>query len=285
VAQDSPDPVIENLKRCLVPPGVDEDAYIQSSVSPDVTMGPLVLSQNTPASGVSALESSMDIQHDGVFVRSEPETDLGCGFDATHRTVTESISQLFYVVAFSRLSCPRRTSPPAVPDSSCSGTHHTPSTGETDLPASCVDDSSSEPPNSSSLSKESVSVTFTRPVSPLPPSSPGFVGDYSMEYSDYEPVPQFPSQSSPVPSSSPPNVFTSSPSRRAIDKSPPTSPGPAEKLMVVPSSVNSNPLKRPHSPETATTPADDHNEDSGEQTAKKKARYARNTRIYDTYCL
>ena len=282
VVQSFSDPSIENLERYLVSPGVNKNAYIQSSASLDVAMGPLVLAQNGLASGISALQSSTDIQHDGVLAHSELETDLDCGFDMTHRAVTEPISQLFYVLAFSRLSCPLHASPPTVPNSSCSETHHTPSTDQTELSAFCADDSSNEQPNSSSLFKESVSATFARPISPLPPSSPGFVNDYSMEYSDYGPIPPLPLQSSPVPSSSPPNLFTSSPSRHVMNKSPPTSPGPAENLTTVPSTVNSNPLKRPRSPETATTPTDDRNGDSGEQTAKK-ARYARNTRIYDIH--
>ena len=255
----------------MVSPGVNQDAYIQSSTSLDVTMESLVLAQNGLSSGVSALESSMDIQHDDVLVRSELETDSGCDFDKTHRTVTEPISQLSYVVAFSRLPSPRPASPPTVLNSSGLKIHHTPSLGQTDISVSRTDDSSNEPP-SSSLFKESVSVTFARPVSPLPPSSPGFIND-SMECSDYGPIPPFPSQSSLMPSPSPPNFFTSSPSSYAVQKSPSTSPGPADKLTAVPLVVNSNPLKRPRSPETATTPADDHNEDLVEQTTKKKARY------------
>jgi len=284
VVQDFSNPSIENSERRLVSPGVNKGAYIQPSVSLDVTTGPLMLTQNGLASGVSALKSSMDIQHDGVLVHSELETDPGCGFDTTHRTVTEPISQLFYALAFSGLSCLRHVSPPTVPNSSCSETNHTLSTGQTDLSASCSNDSSGEPQNSS-LFEEPVSVTFARPVSPLPPSSPGFTNDYSMEYSDYEPIPLLPSRSSPVPASSPPNLFTSSPSRHVIDKSPPTSPGPTEKLADVLPTVNYNPLKRPRSPETATTPADDRGGDLGEQTAKKKARYTRNTRAHDTHAV
>ena len=282
VAQDSPDPRIEDSKRCLVPPGVSEDAYIQSSASLDVTMGPLILAQSGSTSDVSTLGSPVDIQHDDVLVQSELETDLGYGLDVTHCTVTEPISQLFYVVAFSHLSSPRHASPPTVPNSSSSEIHRALSPGQTELSTSCAGVSSNEPPNSSSLFEESVSVTFARPVSPLPPSSPGFTNDYFMECSDYGHIPPFPSQSSPVPGSSPPNFFTSSPGRHVMQKSPPTSPSPAEKLPAVPSTVESNPLKRPYSPETATNPANGRNEGPGEQPAKKKARHTRNTRVYDT---
>ena len=275
MAQDFSNPSVGSSERGLVSPGINKGAYIQPSVSLDVTTEPLMITQNGLTSGASALKSSMDIQHDGIVMHSELETDPGCGFDMTHRAVTEPISQLFYVLAFSGLSCLRHASPPTVLNSTCSETNNTLSTGQTDLSASCSDDSSDESQNSS-LFKEPVSVTFVRPVSPLPPSSPGFSNDYSMECSDYEPIPLFPSRSSPVPASSPPNFFTSSPSRHVMDKSPPTSPGPAEKLAALPT-VNSNPLKRPRSPETATTPADDRSGDLGEQITKKKARYAPNT--------
>ena len=280
VTQDSPDPRIEDSKRCLDPSGANEDAYIQSSASLDVAMGPLILAQSGLVSDVSALEPPMDIQHNDVLVQSELETDLGCSFDATNCTVTEPISQLCYVVAFSHLSS-RHASPPTVSNSPSSEIHRALSPGQTDLSASCADVSSNEPPNSS-LFEEPVSVTFARPVSPFPPSSPGFTNDYSMECSDCGPIPPFPSRSSPVPGSSPPNFFTSSPSRYFMQTSPPTSPSPAEKLPLVPLTVKPNPLKRPHSLGTATTPANDHNGASEEQPAKKKARHTCDSRVCDT---
>jgi len=277
VTQDSPDPRIEDSKRCLDPPDANEDAYIQSSASLHITMGPLIPAESGLASDVSALESPMDIQHDSVLVQSEI---LGCGFDATHCAVTESISQLCYVAAFSPLSS-RHASPPTVSNNPSSEIHRALSPGQTDLSASCADVSSNEPPNSS-LFEEPVSITFARPVSPLPPSSPGFTNDYSMEYSDCGPIPPFSSRSSPVPCSSPPNFFTSSPSRHVMQTSPPTSPSPAGKLPVVPLTVKSNSLKRPHSPETAETSASGHNGGSEGQPAKKKARHTCNSRVYHT---
>jgi len=280
VTQDSPDPGIEDSKQCLDPPGANEDAYIQASASLDVTMGPLILAQSGLVSDVSALESPMDIQHNDVFVQSELETDLGCNFDATHCTVTEPISQLCYVVAFSHLSS-RHASPPTVSNSPSSEIHRALSPGQTDLSASCADVSSNGPPNSS-LFEEPVSVTFARPISPLPPSSPGFTNDYSMECSDRGPIPPFPSRSSPVPGSSPPNFFTSSPSRHVMQTSPPTSPSPAEKLPLFLLMGKHNPLKRPRSPETATTPANDQNGALEEQPAKRKARHTCNSRVCDT---
>lgn len=281
VAQDFSGPTIEDSKRYLVPPGVNEDAYIQPSASLNVTATPFVLAQNGLASGVSVLEPLTDTQHDSVLAHSGLETDFVCGLDMTHRTVPEPISQLIYVAAFSHLSRPRHASPSAAPNSSCSEICHTLSPGKTDLPIPCADDTSNESPNSS-LFKDSVSVTFARPVSPLPPSSPGFIYG-PMEYSDHTSIHPLPSQSSPVPTSSPPNFFTSSPHRYGIHRSPPTSPSPAEKLTAIPLTVNYNPLKRPRSPEMVATPADNQYEGMKEQTTKKKARYARNTGMRDTH--
>ena len=262
VAQDFSDPIAENSTWCLLSPGVNDNAYIQSSDSDssDVTTPPFVPMENgLTSSGVSALEPPMDVQHDGVL------------------TITEFTSLLHYVIAFSRLSCLPCASPPTVPNSACFKIDHTPPPGQTDISASYTDDSSSELSNPSALFKESISTTFVRPASPLPPSSPGFVNDYPMEYPNYAPISPFPSQPSPVSSSSPPNFFTSSPTRHAMYKSPPTSPGPAEGHTVVHSTVSSNPLKRPHSPEAVITSLEDHNEGLEEQTAKKKVRYTHDT--------
>lgn len=271
VAQDFSDPTTDKSNWCLLSPGVNKDAYIQHSGSSDVTAAPLVPTENGLA--FSDLESPMDVQHD-----SELETESGRGCDTTHRTLMETFSLLHYVIAFSHLSCLRHASPPTVLDSACSEIDHAPSSSQAGISASYGDDSPNELSNSSSLLMESASAAFVRPTSPLPPSSPGFINDYSTECPGYASISPLPSQHSPVPSSSPPDFFTSSPTRHDMYKSPPTSPGSAEKLTVAHSTVVSpNPLKRPYSPEN------DHNEGSGEQPAKKKARHIRDTRICDTH--
>jgi len=285
MAQDASGPTMENSVRCSVSPGVDKDAYIHSSPSLDITAEPLMLVENgRVSSGVSTLDSPMDVQHDSAIVRSDLDTEFGCGFSTTPYITAEPISQLPYIVAFSNHSC-SRASPPITPNSASSQIRRTPSPGQTDLSAFCVDDSPHDLPNASSLLTEPASATFVRPVSPLPPSSPGFINDCSMEFSDDAPVPPFPLPSSPVPSSSPPNFFTSSPTCRAPYKTPPTSPVPAENLTVVPSAVYSNPLKRPRSLDTVGPSVGDQNEELGEGPTKKKVGYARDTRIHDTHAV
>ena len=270
VTQDFSDPTIENSNWCSDSPGVKKDAYIQSSASLDVITTPLMLVEDgLTSSGGSGLESPMDIHPDHAVVHSELETDSGCGFDTTHRTIAESISQLLYTIAFSRLSCPPHTSPPAAPNSSFSEVSYAPSPSQIDLSVSYAGDSLNEPLNPSSSFAEPASTAFVRPASPLPPSSPGFINDYAMEFSDCALIPPFPSLSSPASSPSPPNFFTSSPSRHALHKSPPTSPVSTEELTAVPSAVYFNPLKRRHSPETVATFTNDHDEDSAEEPTKK----------------
>jgi len=278
LAQDTPDPIIESSNWRSTSPGVYEDAYIQSSASLDVTETSLRPVENGRAClGVSALDSLMDIQHDSALVHSGPEVEFACGSGTTPRNVTGSISELFYVVAFSHLSRPRCTLPSIAPNSAGSQVRHTPPPSQTDLPASCI---SVSPDVNSSVFTEPVSATFARPVSPLPPSSPGFINDYSG--SDGVTIPLFPLPSSPVPSSSPPNFFTSSPARLAMYNSPPTSPAP-EKPMAALSRVGPNPLKRPHSSGTMAIPADDQGEVLGEMAPKKRVSYTCYSQTYGAH--
>jgi hypothetical protein len=275
VAQDIPDPTSGDSNRCLVFPGVYGDAYIQSTVSLDATAAPLMLTENGCASsGISALGSPMDVQHDSALVHGELETGFPSDFGAASCTVMEAITQLLYIAAFSHLSCSRYPSPSIAANSSCSEVHHIQSPGKTGPPAFCADDSPTEPPKSPPLFTEPVSAAFVGPVSPLPPSSPGFTNDYSMERSDDAPIPPLYLRSSPVRSSSPPNFFTSSPTRHALYKSPPTSPTPTEKLTAVLSTMDSIPLKRPRSPDEMATSTVDQGEGPGEETTKRKVRYA-----------
>ena len=284
MAQDIPDPTSGNPNRCLVFPDVYGDAYIQSTVSPDVTVVPLMLTENgCVSSGISALDTLMDVQHDSALVPGELKTGFAFDFDAASRTVMEAIYQLLYIAAFSHLSCSRHPSPSIVANSSCSEVHYVQSPEKTGLPDFCADDSPTEPPNSPPLFTEPVSAAFVRPVSPLPPSSPGFTNDYSMECSDDAPIPPLYSRSSPVRSSSPPNFFTSSPTRHALYKSPPTSPAPTEKLTAVLSTVDSVPLKRPRSPDVMATSTVDQGEGPGEETAKRKVRYAPDVWVRGTH--
>ena len=283
-AQDTPDTPTEHSNWHLVSPNVHRDAYIRSSASLNVTMAPLVLVENgRPDSSLSTLDSPMDIQHENDLIHSGLEVESDCGFDTTPRIVTGSLSQLLCVAAFSHLSCPRYASPPVAPDSVDSQVHHTPPPGKTELSAPGTDGSSDESPNSSLLFTGPASPTFVRPMSPLPPSSPGFTNSYSMECSDDIPIPSFPLLSSPVPSSSPPNFFTSSPTRNALCKSPPTSPAPTEKPAAVFSVVDSNPPKRPRSPDTMTTSTGDQVEGLGVETTKRRVRYICYARVYSTH--
>ena len=272
--QETPDPVIESSNLRLVSPGACEDAYIQHSAPLDLAVTPLMLAGDDRVySDGSTLDSSVNIQRGGTFVHNEPGTKPDCDSDAT-RTVLGPNFQMLCTAPFSHLSRPRYASPPVTPDSACSQVYHIPSPGQVDLSASYTDDASNEPPNSL-LFTEPMPVTFVRPVSPLPPSSPGFTNSYSMECSDDASAPPFPSLSSPVPSSSPPTFFTSSPTRYALYKSPPTSPVPTEKPSTAPSAVGSNPLKRPHSPDTVTTSVDDQGEGLGEEITKRRVRRVR----------
>ena len=273
VTHDIPDPTTENSNLFMVPPGVCDDAYIQPSASLDFTTGPPMLVENDRAySGVSALDSPMD-------AHSEPEMESGSDFDTTPRTVAESVSQLFYTVAFSQLSCPRHAPLPIAPTSASFQIHPAPPSGQTDLSASCADDSSDKLPNFAGP----VAAALARPVSPLPPSSPGFIDDYSMDCSDDVPTDPFPLPSSPVRSSSPPNLFTSSPTRHALYTSPPTSPAPTEKPAAILPTANPNLLKRPRSPDTMATFAGDHGEGFGEESTKRKVGYACNARVCRTH--
>ena len=266
LAQDTPDPTIECLNWRSTSPGVHEDVFIQPSISLDVTETPL--SSVEVHLGVSALGSLIDIQHDSSLSHSELEVEFGCGSGTTSGTVTRSISELFYVIAFSHLSGPRCASPSVAPNNAGFQVY-TPFAGEIGPPAFCADDS---PDVDSPVFTEPVSATFVRPVSPLPPSSPGFINDYSG--ADDITIPLFPLPSSPVPSSSPPNFFTSSPARHPLHKSPPTSPAP-EKPIAVPSSVDPKPSKRPHNSDTMAIPAGDRGGFLGEGTPKKRVRYTR----------
>jgi len=268
VAQDTQDPTIESLDRRSASPGVYENAYIQLSASLDATEAPLRLMESDRAyPGVSALDSPVGVQRG-----SELEVEFGCGFGMTPSTVTGTISQLIYVIAFSHLSHPRRASPPISPYSPGFQVHRTPLPGQTDISAPYSGASSDI--DSSSVFTEPVPATFVRPVSPFPPSSPGFINDYSV--SDDVTIPLFPLPSSPVPSSSPPNFFTSSPAH-ATYKSPPTSPTPEKPTAVFPR-VGPNPLKRLRSPDTMATPAGEYDEDLGEGTTKKRVRHTRYSR-------
>jgi len=255
LARVTPDPTIESSNRSSTPPGAYEGGYTQPSASLDVIETTLRPAENGRAYlGASPLGSLMDIQYD-----SGLETEFGCGSGTTPRTVTGSISELFYVIAFSHLSRPRCASPSIAPNISGAP----PPPGQTDLLASCTADS---PDVNSSV----FSPTFVRPVSPLPPSSPGFINDYSG--SDGVTIPLFPLPSSPVPSSSPPTFFTSSPTRLSLYNSPPTSPGP-EKPTAGPSREGPNLLKRPHRPDMMAAPAGDQGGVLGEGTSKKRVRY------------
>ncbi|KAF9643554.1 hypothetical protein BDM02DRAFT_1413097 [Thelephora ganbajun] len=271
VAQYTSDFITEDLNWCFSSPGVDKDAYSRSSVSLDLTAVPLTLVDNDRASSdVSALDSPMDIQHDSATAHGEVKMGSGCGFDTSPHTIMEAISQLFFTVAFAHLSCPRHASPLVASDDACYQAHHTSSPVQIDLSAPRADDSSNEP-NPSSLFTEPMSVSFVHPGSPLPPSSPGFINDYSMECSDDAPIPpSFPLSSSPVPSSSPSNFFTSSPTRYTPYTSPPTSPVPTQQFTAVPLTAYTNPLKRPYNSDTVATSTEDQDEGFGEEPAKKK---------------
>ena len=268
-AQDPPDPVTDNLNWRSASPGVYEDAYIQPSDSMDVTTAPLGPVENGRAYlGLSSLDSPMDIQHDSALVQSELEEEFRRDFGATPCTITGSTSRLLHVVAFSHLSRPRYTSPPIALDSAGPQVHHTSPPDKRDLSGSYIGDSSDV--NFSSVSAEPLSSAFIRPVSPLPPSSPGLTNDHSS--SDDVTITPFPLPSSPVPSSSPPNVFTSSPARHALCKSPPTSPAPEKPMAVLPL-TGPTPLKRLRSPDAMTTPTGGHNAGQGEGTAKKRVKH------------
>ena len=267
LAQDTPDLAMESLDWRTASPGVYEDAYIQPSASLGATEAPLGLVENGRAYlGVSVLDSLMDIQHDSILLHSELEAESSCGVDTTPCTVTGSIPELLYVIAFSHLSRPRYASPTIAPNSADSQVHHTPPPDSADFPPPCIIDS----PNVSFI--EPLSTAFVRPASPLPPSSPSFINYYPG--SDDVTIPLFPLPSSPVPSSSPPNFFTSSPGYHALYKSLPTSPAP-EKHMPDPSRVGPNPLKRSHCQDTMETPAGDQGGVLGEGTPKKRVRYIR----------
>lgn len=275
LAQDTQDPTVENLNWRPPSPGVYEGAYIQPPASLAATEAPLGLVENGRTYlGVSALDSLMDIQHDSALLSSELGAEFGCGFGTTPRTVAGSISELFYVIAFSHLSRPRCASPTIAPNSAGSQAHYTSPPGQADFPAPCSGDSLDV------NFTEPVSAIFVRPVSPLPPSSPGFINDYSG--SDDVAIPLFPLPSSPVPSSSPPSFFTSSPARYALYKSPPTSPAP-EKPSAILSRIDPNPLKRPHSPNTMVTPAGDRGAVLGEGAPKKRVRYTRYSQTYGAH--
>ena len=260
-----------------VSPCASECAYIQSPAVLGITATPFLLAGSDSVSGVPVLDLPMDTEPDCVTVCDEPATNFDLGRDQTPCAISESIPQLFCVAAFSHLASPRHASPSVSQNSPSSQTNHTPFASE-DMSTSCAGDLPNEQPNSP-LSTEPVSANFPHPIFPLPPSSPGMIDDYSMEYSDDVPVPSLPLPSSPVPSlplpsspvqsSSPPNFFASSP-RNSLGRSPPTSPGPDENLTAVPSTVHS--LKRPHSPGSATTTLGDQNDDSREGPIKKKAR-------------
>ena len=268
---DTSDPTVKHSDCYSVPPSVDEHAYIQPRSSLGVTVVPLM--ENDSTSCVSALGSPMDTEYDNVTVCSEPATCSGLDCDATPRTLTECISRLLYATAFSHLYC-SRVPPPVAPNRPCSQIPDTPSHGQ-DTSAFCADDLSNEQQNLP-LFFEPMSATFARPMSPLPPSSPGFVDDCCMDWSDDVSVPPLPLPSSPAQSSSPPNFFTSSPTRTSLHKSPPTSPIPTKELGAVPSVVRANPFKRPRSPGTAETTAGD--QDYALEEPAKKARYARGIR-------
>lgn len=271
-APDLPDSTIGTSERYSVSPSADEHAYIQRPASSNVMATPLTLPENGLASGATVLESPTNTRHDGAITQSELETKFVYGFDTTAPTVSEPPSRLPHYGVFSDVSYARCPSSPPAPNDSCSNVSRTPPPGQTDLVAPCADDSSNGLQNSVPL-EESLSVTFVRPASPLPPSSPGPIND-SIECSSSTFIPPSSPISSPAPTSSPPNLFTSSPSRHAIYKSPPTSPGPVKNTTAAPPTIYSRSLKRPRSPETVITPADDQGEDSEEQTVKKKVRYA-----------
>ncbi|KAF9782578.1 hypothetical protein BJ322DRAFT_161410 [Thelephora terrestris] len=270
VVQDTSDPTAKNSDWCSVSSSVAEHAYIQPSTSLGVTTVPPMLMESDVPSCVSALDSPMDTEYDGATACSELTTGLGLDYDTTPRASGEWISQLLYTAAFSHLSCSRCASPPVAPSSACSDFSQTSSPGQ-DISDFCADDLSNQRQNSS-IFIEPVPATFARPVSPLPPSSPGFVNDCAMEWSDDVSIPVFPLPSSPVPSSSPPHLFTSSPTRGSLHISPPTSPIPAKNLEAAPSTVCVNPFKRPRSPGAVETCAGDQVDGLGEGPAVKKLK-------------
>ena len=231
---------------------------------------------------VPALDSPMETQCGSALLRSGLKVEPGCDFDPALLEVTESISQLFYVIAFSHLSCPRHVLPSIALNSVSPKIQHTLYPVQNSAPY--ADDSSGEPPDSLRFT-EPVSAVFVRPASPLPPSSPGFTHDYSMECSDDLSIPQFPLLSSPVPSSSPPNFFTSSPTRHAPWRSPLTSPVSVEKPTTALQTVGSNPLKRPRSPGTTAASLGDQDDSLEGETTKKMVRCTRCVRACGAHCL
>ena len=280
VAPDLPDFTIETSERYLVSPSTDEDAYILHSASLGVVSTPATVAENGLVSAVSALESPTNTWDDGADMDGKPEPKLVYGLDTANPTVPEPPSRLLRSGVFLDDSHSRCLSSPPAPNDSRSEVHRTTPLGQTDLAVPCVDGSSNEPQNGL-LFKESLSAAFVRPASPLPPSSPGSINGF-VEYLDstlFSPI------SSPARTSSPPNFFTSSPSRHAALKSPPTSPGPIKMLTAVPSTIYSRPLKRPRSPETVITSADDRDGGSEEQTIKKKVGYTCNTRSHHTHII
>ena len=278
MAPGASDPTVKHSDCYSVFPSADEHAYTQPRSSLGITA--VSLMENDSISCVSALDSPMDTEYDSTTVCSEPTTCSGLDCDTTPRTLMDCISRLLYATAFSHLSC-SRVSPPVSPNRPCSQIRDTPSPGQ-DTSALCADDLSNEQQNLSPFN-EPVSATFARPMSPLPPSSPGFVDDCCMDWSDDVSVPPLPLPSSPAPISSPPNFFTSSPARSSPHKSPPTSPIPTRKLEAAPSIGCANPFKRPRSPGTVETTAGD--QDYSLEGPAKKARYAHDIRIDDTYTI
>jgi hypothetical protein len=262
---------------------VELEETVPETMAVDDADSTLVLVENSSTfSASSLLDSSADTRHDGATVHSELTTGFNFDCDATPSALGESISQLFYAVAFSHLSCPRYVSQPIALDSSVPQVHRALSPGQ-DISASCADNSSNEPP-SSTLFANLVPSTPPGSISPLPPSSPGFSNDSFMELSCDAPAYPSALPSSPVPSSSPPNFFTSSPTLNPLENSPPTSPVSVGKLTgVLPTSL-ANPLKRPRtSHTTAASPGG--RDDLGEEPVKKKVRHAHDTRIYGTYAV
>ena len=270
------DSIVEDSECCSVSPGFNGHAYIQPSIPLGVTTAPATPVENYHASAcASALDSSVEAENDRAVVHSELPTGFGHDCDGVPRTLAEAVSHLLYAAAFSHFSCSRHASPPVASSNTGTGSRvHVPPGRDTSV--ACADDISDEQ-QSFPVFTNPVSAAFTRPISPLPPSSPGSIDDYPMECLDDVSVALFPLPCSPVPSSSPPNFFTSSPTHGSLDTSLPTSPVPTEKFNSASLTARANPLKRPRSPDAAKNSADDLDV-SLEKPIKKKASDTHDTR-------